>query len=383
MLNKMLFFLHILTLIFSATCKGANTDSEVFLQINNAANQREVEICLRIATKSAKNGKQETAAKLYHRAFELAPQNSTVLNRYGEFLEKEDVFQADAMYQEAIYYDPTYDRAILNQRRIEPIVAKLEQERDARIDNYKNMCVGVIFQLKSDTWNLTFAFVINKNMLTAKARNRKATANQITAKALEDNGNESKNKAIAGYIWRLENLSCPNFTLRIKLGNITIADVKNIHKHAYWNIDPQQAGKFRTKNVTVAGYIPPDYNEIKELMIKFENWLNSKKSLNLSSVKYAATAHCKLVKIHPFIDGNGRTARILMNFILAERGQPAIPIKSHNRTRHYESLKTAGKGNLRPFIQLVADYVEKKQNKGQDDFTPLIALLILAIIMSS
>lgn len=63
--------------------------------------------------------------------------------------------------------------------------------------------------------------------------------------------------------------------------------------------------------------------------------------------------------IHPFIDGNGRTARLLMNFILMQAGYPPVIIPVEERSRYYATLKAANEGDLRPFIRFVAEHVDK------------------------
>ena len=328
----------------------------------NNSTKQEIENCLRNAAKMVETGNREKAQTLYDHALALAPQNSTVFNSYGEFLEKENVFQAHKMYHSAIHHDPTNNKAISNLQRIKPIVAKLDQNRNENVERKKEILQCFVFKMES-LWKCTNASKNNK-LISSDNRETAADHNSSSEKTLKVNKDECQNKVIVKHIWSIENLPCPNFTLRIELGNITIIGIKNIHKHVLGYSNPQHAGKFRTDHVKVGTYTPPDYNEIEELMNEFENWLNSNKSLNLYSIEYAATAHYKLVEIHPFVDGNGRTARILMNFILTKHGLPAIPIKSHDSLKYYDHLTTANEGNLRPFIQFVADCVEGKQTSG-------------------
>jgi Fic family protein len=67
------------------------------------------------------------------------------------------------------------------------------------------------------------------------------------------------------------------------------------------------------------------------MMSNFVDWLNSKSALDLHPVKLAAIAHYKLVHIHPFTDGNGRTSRLLMNTILMKYGFPPVVIQKQQR----------------------------------------------------
>lgn len=68
--------------------------------------------------------------------------------------------------------------------------------------------------------------------------------------------------------------------------------------------------------------------------------------------RYAALAHYKLVHIHPFIDGNGRTSRLLMNLLLMQAGYPPVIIAKQHRHLYYQHLQTANEGDVRPFVRL-------------------------------
>lgn len=79
--------------------------------------------------------------------------------------------------------------------------------------------------------------------------------------------------------------------------------------------------------VYVGKHIPPHPDEVPFYMEEFNDWLNSEKARDMHSVEFAAVAHYKLVYIHPFIDGNGRTSRLLMNMILMKNGFPPVSIQ--------------------------------------------------------
>lgn len=84
-------------------------------------------------------------------------------------------------------------------------------------------------------------------------------------------------------------------------------------------------------------------------------WLRAESTLrNVHPVEIAALMHYKLVAIHPFVDGNGRTARLLMNLILMQAGFPPVVIRFTDRQAYYETLKAANDGDLRPFIRFIA-----------------------------
>lgn len=132
-----------------------------------------------------------------------------------------------------------------------------------------------------------------------------------------------------------------------------------IHRRVLGHVDPIEGGEFRRTQVYVGGHIPPGPGDLSILMNRFERWLNSEVSLSLHPVKYAALAHYKLVHIHPFSDGNGRTSRLLMNTILMRAGYPPVIIQKQHRHKYYNFLQLANEGDVRPFVRFIADCTEK------------------------
>ena len=135
---------------------------------------------------------------------------------------------------------------------------------------------------------------------------------------------------------------------------ITEWNIKNIHQLILKEIDNENAGKYRGENVTIKGatHIPPDYIKVPELMEKlilnYETWNN------YHPIIRAALLHGELVKIHPFIDGNGRTSRLLMNLELMNSGYNPVIIKKEDRLKYYEALdKAHTTGNYTDFVKLV------------------------------
>ncbi len=136
-------------------------------------------------------------------------------------------------------------------------------------------------------------------------------------------------------------------------------NLKNIHALILKEIDNSNAGRYRKENVLISGakHIPPKHFELDYLMQKLiqeykDDWLG------LHPVIRATLLHGEFVKIHPFIDGNGRTARLLLNFELMRSGYTPIIIKNEQRATYYDVLDLAHTTmNYGPFIQLVANLV--------------------------
>ncbi len=122
---------------------------------------------------------------------------------------------------------------------------------------------------------------------------------------------------------------------------ITEWNIKNIHTLILKGIDDENAGRYRNENVTIKGatHIPPDFVKVPELMEKLI--LNYKTWNKYHPIIQATLLHGELVKIHPFVDGNGRTSRLIMNLDLMKYGFNPVIIKKENRLQYYEALDKA------------------------------------------
>ena len=118
---------------------------------------------------------------------------------------------------------------------------------------------------------------------------------------------------------------------------ITEWNIKNIHQLVLKEIDDDNAGKYRDENVKIKGatHIPPDYLIVPELMekliINYEDWKK------YHPIIRAALLHGELVKIHPFVDGNGRTSRLVMNLSLMNSGYLPVIVKKEKRLEYYNA----------------------------------------------
>ena len=137
--------------------------------------------------------------------------------------------------------------------------------------------------------------------------------------------------------------------------------IKRIHALILKNIDDENAGVYRKVNVTVSGAenIPPESILVPGEMDPLEVWYK-KMSGELHTVELAARLHSDFVKIHPFVDGNGRTARLIMNFELMKGGFPAVILPVDRRLEYYEALdRSHVHGDYDPFIEIITGLVEQ------------------------
>ncbi|MBU1150785.1 MAG: Fic family protein [Proteobacteria bacterium] len=160
----------------------------------------------------------------------------------------------------------------------------------------------------------------------------------------------------ASVLWGIHKLKpVPQRFCLIWRKEITEANIKALHRLFYYRIDAKQAGKYRKRRVIITGtdFIPPLPDQIPELMKDFVDRIPVYRQAN-HPIEYAAILHKELVTIHPFIDGNGRVARFLMNLALLQAGYPIAVIPPVLRREYLNSLNMIHRGNQRPFINLIA-----------------------------
>jgi len=112
-----------------------------------------------------------------------------------------------------------------------------------------------------------------------------------------------------------------------------------LHKAEMGGILPG-AGSYRIVNVRVGKYVCPDHADVPRLMGNFLSWHDSARK-SLHPFELAALCHLKFVRIHPFRDGNGRMARLLMNFVLLKNGYPLLNIFDSEKLLYYLTLQQA------------------------------------------
>lgn len=147
--------------------------------------------------------------------------------------------------------------------------------------------------------------------------------------------------------------------------------VRQVHALVLARIDDANASRYRTVPVRIAGsaFEPPEAWDVPQHMADWDAWLTGE-ALALPAIVCAALAHHRLAAIHPFVDGNGRTARLVMNLLLMRAGYPPAIIQRSNRRQYYTALAQADRGRVAPLVNLVARAVERSLNTYLDATTP-------------
>ena len=142
---------------------------------------------------------------------------------------------------------------------------------------------------------------------------------------------------------------------------ITFLDnlIRSLNQIVQQNLDKEWAGRYRNSEVIIGGakHKPPAAFEVPKMMTDLIKWYSDNQKLH--PVELASIIHHRLVYIHPFFDGNGRTSRLVMNIILMQAGFPLVVVMKNDRKRYYATLSAADKGDYKLFVNFIARAVER------------------------
>jgi Fic family protein len=147
---------------------------------------------------------------------------------------------------------------------------------------------------------------------------------------------------------------------------ITENDIRQIHYLVLTGINQDNAGKYRSIPVEISGsaFKPPSPEHVLSEMSDFGKWLSEASRPGSlfaqdEAILVASAAHTWFVTIHPFIDGNGRVARLLMNLLFMRYSFPIAVVTREDRARYYDALELSQSSDLTGFVSLVTESLEE------------------------
>ena len=171
-------------------------------------------------------------------------------------------------------------------------------------------------------------------------------------------------KSMKEHLEAINHAQAIEFIKEIAGNDIDISEriVKEIHAIILHGINKEQAGKYRDVPVMIVGskHIPPQPYLIQPQMEQFIRQYKQMEETQIHPVLIASFLHDELVKIHPFIDGNGRTSRLLMNLYLLSKGYTLVSLKGDNEAKraYYTALEQSHtENNPEEFNLLVSQAV--------------------------
>jgi Fic family protein len=221
------------------------------------------------------------------------------------------------------------------------------------IDAYKPLSPGVLKQLK-DYYRVGLTYssnAIEGNSLT-----------ETETKVVLEDGITIGGKPIKDYYEALGHSDAYDHIYKLAKGkSFTEDDVKKLHKLFYHRIDESRAGIYRKEKVFISGskFSLPGPEKIHGLMQEFIMKMGTAKG-RIHPVEYSALAHKELVFIHPFVDGNGRVARLLMNLVLLQKGYCIAIIPPILRRDYIQALEKAHMDD-KDFVKFIAGTVKETQ----------------------
>ena len=135
-------------------------------------------------------------------------------------------------------------------------------------------------------------------------------------------------------------------------------DILSIHHLVLQKIEKDFAGKYRTSGVRISGanFVPPNALKVDEFVSELIDFANDSE---VDILIRSAIFHHRFVWIHPFFDGNGRTARLLLNLILMKSGFPPAIILKNDRKKYYDALNQANNQDYSKLVLLILQAVER------------------------
>ena len=233
----------------------------------------------------------------------------------------------------------------------------------ARLDAHRPLSADVVSQIRDD---MRIRFTYHSNAIEGN------TLTMSETKAVLEDGITIGGKSLKEHLEAVGHSHAIDYMEALVQRDeaLTERTLKEIHNLILRNINGANAGTYRRMNVLIsgAGHIPPPAERVPEKMEAFFRWYGAARG-TLHPVEFAARVHADFVNIHPFKDGNGRTARLIMNFELMQAGFPTVIIPVESRPDYYQNLDViATQGNYSPFIIQIAEL----PNQG---FAPYWALL--------
>jgi len=190
---------------------------------------------------------------------------------------------------------------------------------------------------------------IEGNRLSLRETSMILTENIIPAGVTPNDYNEALNsKECYEYIKNYEGEYNQKFLLKI-------------HGLLTKNTNCKLVGRYRDHDVRISGsdWIPSSYKKIKEEMRKIFQWYYFERK-KLHPVELGAILHNKLVRLHPFSDGNGRTSRVVMNWILMKNKFPMFYVELRDKIHYYEVIEEGDKGNDETMVHYIASVLMRQ-----------------------
>ena len=243
----------------------------------------------------------------------------------------------------------------MNFTYLDPSITNRLEEKLIRLNSLRSLPKSAVEKLKN---HLLLEMTYNSNAIEGNSLTLRETfliINEgvtVKGKPLKDHLEAKGHYAALQYLYELVEFD--------KRNTISEQLIRSLHQLITLETDKKWAGVYRNANVIITGtsHQPPDALEVTHKMQELIDWLKVNQT-KIHVVELAALLHHRFVYIHPFFDGNGRTARLLMNILLMQNGFPLTIILKNDRKKYYRVLAQADQNNFIPLTLFIAQAVER------------------------
>ncbi len=269
-----------------------------------------------------------------------------------------------------------WDFNLENLKELQPHIDRL-YEKKAKIDQSRPLPNTVLQKIKEQ---LNLEWTYNSNSIEGNTLNLHETqlileeGITIGGKSLREHFEVVNHEKAIDYLYSLVN---PNYSLRS-------IDILNMHGYILKNIEDEYAGRLRNGGVRIVGanFMPPSAKKVPDLIDELILFVNDN-NFKANDLVLATLFHHKLVWIHPFFDGNGRTVRLAMNLLLMRKGFPPAIILKNDRKKYYDALNQANNGNYYKLCLMMLQATERSLNmyinampgNSYDDYEPISSIV--------
>ena len=232
------------------------------------------------------------------------------------------------------------------------VLAEIEQKRD-RLNAMRPLTPGEVRRLQEE---FMVEFTYNSNAIEGNTLTLKETAMVLEGMTIDQ-------KPLKDHLEAVGHRDAFLYIQDIAKQDVPLSEfvIKNIHSLVLMN-QPEDKGVYRRIPVRIMGaYTEPVQPYLIEPKITELLKVNEERKVTMNNIERIARFHLEFEGIHPFIDGNGRTGRLIMNLDLIRNGYPAINVKFADRKKYYDAFDAYFRdGNAEEMTELIAGYVNER-----------------------
>lgn len=241
-------------------------------------------------------------------------------------------------------------------------LARIE-EKKVKLDALRPIPPSVLEKIKQ---SLSIEWTYNSNSIEGNTLTLQET------KMVIEEGFTIKGKSLREHFEAVNHQNAIDYVDQLVSSNTKLKahDILDVHALVLNNIEKEFAGRYRSHGVRIAGanFVPPNALKVNALMDDLIDWMNTE-ALELSPIVAVAIFHHRFVWIHPFLDGNGRTVRLIFNLLLMRLGYPPAIILRNDRKKYYDALNRANQGDYSKIVLVVLQALERSVDIYLSSFT--------------